>query len=155
MPTDVYFSALGSVRDAVAALGLDGISPSNVKVRMLPVVRQVLDTLPCVIVCPSDQAEEVEPFSFEDDAAYEIVRGVDVVQVAANAADFSTNLGTYLRRSEQARRAFGQQVVTNVPGVFRIRFRPWAPLDRSKLNQDYAYAGLTLLLHTVDPREDN
>jgi len=154
MATDVYFSILEQAQAVVAGLGLEGITGSNVKLRMLPVAREVLDTVPCVIVCPSEGAEEVEPLSFEDDAAFEVTYGVDVVQVEANNADFSTNLEDYLRAREQRRRAFHEQLLQNVDQVFRVRMRPWAPLDRSKLSQLYSYSGFTLLFSTVEPRED-
>lgn len=154
MATGVHNSILTAARTILAGLTLSGIDAANVKIRKLPSVREVIDTLPCVLVSPSDTPERIEPLSFEDGAKHRVVYAVDVVVVAADSADFSTNLSTYLRWREQVRRALDQPTLAAVAPVFDVDVEPFSPLDREQLSKLYAYSGLSFRFHCVEPGGD-
>jgi len=152
--TGVHNAILTAVRNEVAALALAGLAAANVKVRKLPTVREEIDTLPCVLVAPAEEPERVEPLSFDPPALWRVVYAVDVVIVAADNADFSTNLDTYLRWREQVRRALATPRLAGVPQVFDVDVETLAPLDRGRLPELYAFSGLSFRFHVAEPEVD-
>jgi hypothetical protein len=151
MPESVYNSILEAVRDKLQTLTLDGIESVDVKIRKLPKATESLDSLPCVVVAPSEEPEVVEDLSFEDDAAHEVIYSVDIVCIADDDADFVTNLDRYLRWREQVRRAFQPPLLAAVASVFTTEILPFSPLDRQLLNANYAYTGIAVRFHAVEP----
>jgi hypothetical protein len=153
--TGIYNSILEAVRDKLKTLTLAGIDPeTGIKVRKLPKATESLDSLPCVIIAPAEEPEEVEPLSAEDDAAMEVVYSVDVVAIADDDADFSTNLDRYLRWREQVRLAFQPPRLAAVAAVFDTDILPFSPLDRQLLNANYAYTGHTIRFHAAEQRNE-
>lgn len=145
---EAHQTILDALAEVVGALALED-SP-EVRQRMLPSVREEIDALPCVLVCPSEQGETPKPLSMEADAKWEVPYACDVVIVAANNQDFLTHQQKYLRWREQVRQAIQPQTLAGAADVFRTEVRAWAPLDRGRLNQNYAYSGLTVVARTKE-----
>lgn len=155
MSNDIYNSILDASAGTVQGLFLVDLNPVNIKVRKLPKATESLDSLPLVVIAPSETPEEITRFSFEDDKSVQVVYSTDIVIIAADNRDFSSNIRKYLRWREQIRRAFQVQTISGVPSVFQIDIRPFSPLNRSMLNKMYAYSGLSLRLSSAEQISDN
>ena len=120
--------------------------------RKLPKVNETLDALPVIIVCPSQTPEEIGDASFDN--LVDVFYNVDIVFVAANNQDQSTNLDEWLEWRQQIRRAFGQpdSITSTVASIWDIEIRPMAPLDRTQINNNYDYSGLTIRFKSQEVR---
>jgi hypothetical protein len=145
----VYEDVLTAVKNRIISIGLDGISASNVTIRMLPKIDETIDPLPSILVSPI--VPESYPYGFFHDSV--IVRyAADIVIVAANNNDLSTNLGAYLQWRESLRRKFQTAKEANIPGVFNATVSPMVMFDRAALAGQYAYMGFRLAVEVVEDK---
>lgn len=140
----LYSTIIDAAVTIIQALSLSGLSSSNVKKRALPIVGEVLDTLPCVVVCPS--ARNMTSVPLEAEGMREVVRWVDCVVIAAKNQD-QTLPDDVLRWVEQIHDALAPPRALGIAGIFESDVEPWVPLDRRLLNENYAYSGITVGWH--------
>ncbi len=151
-----YYNLLSIVKTTIEGLNLDGIDNANIVIKKLPAVEQKVDTLPMILVVPSDQPEDVKRFTFEKEVS--ITYRIEVVIVAAGNLDMSsTNLSTYLDWRQKIRKIFHQAPLNTlgVPSsVWDIAVQPLQPLDRRLVNQSYDYQGLAVLFRSVENQDE-
>lgn len=155
MPTsygDTIFTAALNVLQNIpwTAQGMVTMPPGNVKRRMLPDVRAVLDGLPCVILAASSIPESEEIVSFEGHK--NVVWAAEVAVVAGGNADYVT-LDPLIRSwQEQIKRAFGDPRLDGAPSVWDTRISPGPLFDHSLLNQQYTFTSVTIRFSSCEPR---
>lgn len=147
----VYNAILDAEVKAVQGLGLaySGVALPVLK-RKLPKVGENLDTVPCVIVCPSEAPEKVVQADAEGGKF--VTYGSDLVLVAANNQDQSKNLDTQLSWREQVEYLAEPQTLPPVPGVWMVQVTPGTPIDRAKVSQNYDYSPIGLQVTTREKR---
>lgn len=153
--TAAYGMILDATLATVRGLTLTGIDNPLTQIikRFLPKASEELDTLPLVVVAPSETPEDVRPLSGENDKAVEVIYAVDIVTIAASQHDFASNMDRYLDWRETIRQAFQEPTANNAPTVFDTEIKPFSPFDRPLLNQNYAYCGLRVLFHSAERRK--
>lgn len=150
--TNVYDVIQRSALAVARGVDFDGIGSTDIKLRHLPKASETLDTLPCLVLAFPDEPEEDKPLSFEAEVGREVIYPVDMVFIAAGNSDFEGQRARYTRWREQLRRAFQGPRLDGAATVFMTQIRPWVPLDRGLLNQQYAYSGITVRFHSAERR---
>lgn len=142
---------------AVEAIGLSiGGTVVSVAARKLPKAEESLDTLPLIVVAPSDRPPREQPWD-SGTAADGNARALrehlfDVVVIAAGNRDPVTGLPEYLQWRQKVSRRFGQpKALTNVAELYDTRVEPMQPIDRAAYAKQYDYSGLTLRFRCVEP----
>jgi len=130
------------------AVSITGIDTGNVgKIREAPTVTEVIDPLPCVLIC-SRGPHKTEPLSFEGAASRVYVE--EIIVIAGREGDFQSDqvpTQSWLRQyfeavdREQSGANAGQFRTTlpDCPSVYAIEVGDIATFDRTKLGDSYAY----------------
>jgi len=133
---------LRDIRDLAATVSFGGLNDTDVKVRDLPKVGEVLDQLPCVLVALQDM--DSEPLDMEGGANRRT--RVEVCLVDAHDGDFANDVASRLAWRKRVVNVLeftggGEWRLTlpSVPSVWSVRPARIAGMDRSKLNDGYAY----------------
>jgi hypothetical protein len=148
----VLGAALAVLQGLTWALDQNGnavLLTANVRRRMLPLVSETLDAVPCVLLA-AGAAEDEGGFSFEGEK--DVVYAVEVAIVATNNDDFTTSEPLYIAWREQVKRAFGTATLAGAPTVWDTRLSLEPLFDRGLLNQQYAYQSITVRFTSHESR---
>lgn len=149
MAASVFNAVADATVQAVSSLGLQfGAASLPVLKRKLPKIGETLESLPCLIVCPSTP-EKAKYLCF---GKVKVQYAFQIVMVAAGNRDFAANLGTYLDWREQVRRLLQKKgALTGVAEVFDQDAIPEVVIDRNAVNSNYDYSALGLIVTTAEP----
>lgn len=131
MANSTYGGMLTAAKTAIDGLSLG----ATCVIRRLPTAQESLDTLPLIVVSPSDTPEEYERLAFNGPFTFSPT--VQVVIIAANNGDYSTDLVTRLDWRQSIANALSD---LDIGLSSSITYN--APLDRSMINLNYDYLSL-------------
>lgn len=133
---------------------LTGLTANNIKIRMMPKVGEVVDTLPCVIVAPVQQIGW-SPLGFE--GSVDRTYGVEFAVVAASNQNYLANQELYEGWIEEISRIVLADFVTlflftnpAVPSIWNAMIDRSVTFDRGSLNINYAYQSVYASYHSQE-----
>lgn len=140
---DEFDAILNDVRAILVNANLAGIDAANIKVRELPKVGEVLDTVPCVLIAAYDDLGTV-PLDMEGNANR--THRVEICIVDGSEGDYATDRKKRLKWQKQALNAIEfkadgswRLTLPNVPSVWSISPVKVKTIDRAKFADNYAY----------------
>lgn len=141
-----YFPALQAIQTMLQGANLVDWNGNALPfaIRKLPKVDEQIDTLPLCCIVPPSRAPDKRPVAFGP--IYKLTYPVEVVFVAGNNRDFTSNLSTYMAWNNQASVLFNTPAALKslVPAVWDVNVRLGLIIDRSQVNDNYDYGGLTI-----------
>lgn len=153
----IEYAVLGDLKTiGQAAVSTSDVAAASHKIRELPKVGEVLDTLPCIIYCPHT-ALRSSAMGFESGSVLrEYVE--EVVVVFGREGDFASDQQQAMKVHEQLMRAFEvdpntstfRTTLPNVPTVWSVEIESAPNFDRSKLNDNYAYLSVVVRLKSAE-----
>lgn len=150
-PSSAYYSILQAAKQIVDGLLLADWNAALVpsQIRKLPAVEEGLDALPLVLIVPHDKPEGFVRLSYR---LIGVTYRVEVVSVAANNHDLASHLDYLLSWRERIRTPFERPdlMMQNVNTVYLGWVEGEAPIDREKVNNNYDYSGLSLLVTNAE-----
>lgn len=151
----VYQSILDTVKETVEGLELNGTGDPGaptVAIRKLPKAGESLDTLPMIVVSPSETPEEVRPLAFG--GVFRIRYRVEITVIRSGNRNVIKGLDICLDWRQQIRKAL--QVTgafEDVDDVYDVDFTPEVVIDRNMVNSNYDYSALGLVVTTAETAE--
>lgn len=143
MPSSIETGIQTALQAIIQGIGLAGIPNTQVRVRETPKVNEVLDKVPCVLICPRGPNKS-SGAGFEGPVQRAYID--EVIVIDGREGDNSTDTPTTQLWHEQCvnaveRLASGQYRtgLAGVPTVFDIRVGDIPTFDRTKLSENYAY----------------
>ena len=145
----VFNDILNACQTTLQAVTFTGLSPDNIRIRMLPKVGETLDVVPCILIAPGDvERKSVQGFENKVNKVYP----VEVAIVAAVNRDFSTKLPILLEWRQQSDRALAGPLLTGAPTVWDTRMDYKVLFDRSLLAKQYGYLSFTVRFTSCENR---
>jgi hypothetical protein len=150
--SSTYNTVLSKAQAAIAALGLQDWNSRNVPVllRKLPKNEEDLDSLPIIVVSPSEQPEKIKPIVFGANVWVEYP--VEIVIIAGGNQDYSTHLDFYLSWRDSIRRLFQAPTLAGATSVFDTRMEPELVINRALVNQNYDYSAIRVWFISAESR---
>lgn len=140
-----YYPILQAVQAMIGSSLLDWNSqPLPFAIRKLPKVDEQIDTLPLGCIVPPAREPEKIPIAFGP--TYKVTYPVEVVFIAGNNRDFTDHLNTYMGWQNSVSVLFNTRDALKqiVPAVWDVNVRLGLIIDRSQVNDNYDYGGLTI-----------
>lgn len=141
------------LKDILQALSFSGIDSANVKIRELPKVGEVIDVVPCVVIGPYGK-DKSEPMGTEGSSGR--VHAREVCLIDGHEGDFASDKPKrelWLQQAMNGIEKVGDEFRTSLPSVpkaWSVEIDGAATFDRAKLNQNYAYQSIVVLVRTVE-----
>lgn len=159
-----YYPILQATQAIINSLYLrdwNGIAlPSAI--RKLPKVdEEEIDTLPLLCIVPKDEPARRQPLCFGSPVAvgipgyspyYKVTYPVEIVWIVGGDRDFTSYLSFYMAWQSAIEAAFNlpDPLKAIVPSVWDVNVRPGLVIDRSIVNDNYDYGGLTVEVITSE-----
>lgn len=141
-------------------IGLAGVDDSNIKILELPKINEVLDALPCVLIC--SRRKTTEAIGFE--GRVERVYVEEILFIDGREGDEVTEQDKVQRWHEQGIEAVEREqspvetsqyhqfrtTLPGVPTVYSVEVGDVETIDRTKLSDNYAVLGFFVTVKSTD-----
>ena len=152
MSSQNYYPILQAVQSRINALALTdwNNNPLPNAIRKLPKVDETIDALPLLCIALDDKPPKRQVITFGP--VYRVTYPVQVVWVADGNRDYTSNLSAYTNWEYQISNAFQTPagLKASVASVWDVNVIPSLVLDRSEINDNYDYGGLTVEVVTTE-----
>lgn len=147
---DNYYPLLQAVQTIVNGLNLQDWNnrPVPNAIRKLPKVDESIDALPLLCIVPKNEPPARQTLAFGPSGTpyYKVTYRIEVVWIVGGDRDFTSNLSTYTAWDHAIQHAFDSpaSLKAKVSSVWDVNVRPGLIIDRSQVNDNYDYGGLTI-----------
>lgn len=154
MPTAIATAIDNDLKDILQAVTFTGIDTANVgKIRELPKVGESLDTVPCILIAPFGKNRS-DPLGTEGPSGRIYAR--EICLIDGHEGDYATDKPARELWMQQAINAIeknGSDHRVSLPSassVWSVEIDEAPTFDRSKLNQNYAYFGVVVIIRSSE-----
>lgn len=138
--TSVHEAILNAVVTRINAIGLSGLPSARVKLAWIPRAYEVVNSLPCLFVCPFGHETDDSETNNQDDIVYPVV----VAMVDTGQGDPVANLSRDLLWREKVSKALRRQRLAGVVTQFDAAVDYEAVVDATAFSRQYILTTLVL-----------
>jgi len=148
----LHARCLAAVQSRIRSLGLSGLASENVRIRKVPVDRQLTGgQLPAIVLVPHRAAAPPESgTNGQDDVAYDVL--VVIWDRDNQEASISAGMDRQLAWREQISRSFRHQRLAGVPEIFNAEVEPAEELMLEAWKHDLLASALLLRFYSREAR---